>query len=116
MTCEYKYDGLRGQIHYYNGNIKIYSRNLENLTESYPDIVEQINKNMKENPEIGLNSFIIDCEIVAVNQKTKQIMPFQILATRARKATSLSEIEVHINLFAFDCLYYNEPVTHLKLS
>ena len=67
MTSEYKYDGLRGQVHYFDGSIKIFSRNLENLTESYPDIVDQIKKNIEKVEGIELTSFIIDCEIVAVN-------------------------------------------------
>lgn len=40
FTCEYKYDGFRGQIHYYNNgaDIRVYSRNLSDLTSQYPDI------------------------------------------------------------------------------
>jgi DNA ligase-1 len=34
FTCEYKYDGFRGQIHYQraNNSVEIYSRNLERMT------------------------------------------------------------------------------------
>ena len=45
FTCEYKYDGFRGQIHYYipegktEAKIEIYSRNLEYMTVAYPDVV-----------------------------------------------------------------------------
>ena len=46
LTCEYKYDGLRGQVHYFDGNIQIFSRNLENITEAYIDLVESIKTNM----------------------------------------------------------------------
>ncbi len=40
MTCEFKYDGLRGQVHFNKGDIQIFSRNLENITEAYCDLVE----------------------------------------------------------------------------
>lgn len=66
FTCEYKYDGLRGQIHYMNGNIVIYSRNLENLTEQYPDIALNIRQAIK--PET--KNFILDSEIVALDQRS----------------------------------------------
>lgn len=77
-------------------------------------MVENIRKNMA-GKEKELSSFIIDCEIVAINKTTKQLLPFQVLATRSRKATTINEIEVHVNLFAFDILYFNEPITHLSL-
>lgn len=53
---------------------------------------------------------------MAIHKKTKQLLPFQVLSTRARKATNLDDIEVNVNLFAFDILYYNEPITDLPLK
>ena len=91
LTCEYKYDGLRGQVHYFNQTIKIFSRNLEDITEAYSDLVEDI-RNKMAGKEAQLSSFIVDCEIVAVNKTTNQLLPFQILANRSRKATKVNEI------------------------
>ena len=79
------------------------------------DLVEEIRTRMA-GKEKELAHFIIDCEIVAVNKHTRQLLPFQVLATRSRKATSIHEIEVHVHLFAFDILYFNEPITHLSLA
>lgn len=63
FTCEFKYDGLRGQIHYFDGKCQIFSRNLQDMTETYPDIIDFVLKNTK-----GVKNFILDSEIVAIDK------------------------------------------------
>ncbi len=103
FTCEYKYDGLRGQIHYIDGKCQIFSRNLENMTETYPDIVEFVLSS--SNAEV--KNFIIDSEIVAINISTQRILPFQTLSTRSRKNVDKNNIEIQVCLYVFDILYLN---------
>jgi len=42
FTCEYKYDGFRGQMHYDRSKnlVNVFSRNLEDMTVTYPDAIE----------------------------------------------------------------------------
>ncbi|TID30497.1 hypothetical protein CANINC_000850 [Pichia inconspicua] len=106
FTCEYKYDGERAQLHLTeNGDIFIYSRNSENMTERYPDLVPVVDLLKKSNTDI--KSLILDCECVAWDLKTEKILPFQILSTRKRKDVQEKDIQVQVCLFAFDILYYN---------
>jgi DNA ligase-1 len=45
FTCEYKYDGERAQIHKLeDGSMRIYSRNSENMSTKYPDVMERLAK------------------------------------------------------------------------
>ncbi|KAL1929838.1 hypothetical protein VTP01DRAFT_992 [Rhizomucor pusillus] len=104
FTCEFKYDGERAQIHRLeDGTLAVYSRNSENMSGRYPDVVEKLNKWLKPTTK----SFIIDCEAVAWDREKKSILPFQILSTRKRKDVKEEDIKVQVAIYAFDCLYLN---------
>ncbi|GAB0091811.1 DNA ligase [Sergentomyia squamirostris] len=104
FTCEWKYDGERAQIHIDDsGNVSIFSRNQENNTTKYPDIIARIDSVKKDT----VKSCILDCEAVAWDVEKKQIMPFQVLSTRKRKDATESDIKIQVCVFMFDLLYFN---------
>ncbi|KAG0051537.1 hypothetical protein BGZ83_003578 [Gryganskiella cystojenkinii] len=104
FTCEYKYDGERAQIHKLDdGSMRIYSRNSENMSAKYPDVMERLVKFAKSNT----TSFVLDCEAVAWDREQKCILPFQVLSTRKRKDVKEEDIKVQVCIFAFDLLYLN---------
>ncbi|EXJ53968.1 DNA ligase 1 [Cladophialophora yegresii CBS 114405] len=125
FTCEYKYDGERAQIHYvapeatsefpaaentlskdpkaFKGLAAIFSRNSEDLSKKYPDILEKLNTWIKPSTK----SFVLDCETVAWDPQNKRVLPFQQLMTRKRKDVKTSDVTVKVCVFAFDMLFYN---------
>lgn len=104
FTCEFKYDGLRGQLHYKNGDVQLFSRNLENMTTVYPDILKLLKE--KIDPSKA-SSFIADSEIVAYDVANNRILPFQVLMSRKKKAVDLSSLKCQVCLFVFDMIYLN---------
>ena len=104
FACEYKYDGERAQIHLTDEKkIFIYSRNSENNTSKYPDIIERIHNAFQTH----VKSLILDGECVAYDIEQKKLLPFQTLSTRKRKDADIKEIKVQVCIFAFDLLYLN---------
>jgi len=107
--AEYKYDGERMQIHKKNSEVWIFSRRLENITWQYPDVVEMVRKN------IVADEAILECECVAVNPDTGDMLPFQELMHRKRKYDIHKMIEQYpVNLYFFDALYVNGEDLTLK--
>jgi DNA ligase-1 len=108
FTCEYKYDGQRAQVHCDPlGKVSIFSRHLELMTDKYPDLVSLV-------PQLrgdGVSSFILEGEVVAVNQDSGELLPFQTLTNRAKKNVEIGSIKINVCLFAFDLMYLNgEPL------
>lgn len=64
---EYKYDGMRTQIHIKNGKVKIFSRGSEETTSNFPDIVEHALQNF------NVESCILDGEAVPYNSETGEL-------------------------------------------
>ncbi|KAL1738955.1 ATP-dependent DNA ligase, partial [Schizophyllum fasciatum] len=114
FTCEYKYDGERAQVHLVEGGrIAVFSRNSEDMSRKYPDLMEQIPRCIKESTK----SFVLDAEAVAIDRTTGKLMPFQELSKRKRKDVKVEDIQVKVCLFAFDLLYLNgEPLLQKSLA
>ena len=127
FTCEYKYDGERAQIHYVaedspvqyasglsapgqkakKGLSAIFSRNSEDLSKKYPDILAKLDTWIKEDTK----SFVLDCETVAWDLMEKKVLPFQQLMTRKRKDVKVEDVTVKVCVFAFDLLFFNGEVS-----
>merc|ERR1711936_1268470 len=88
-----------------DGKIQIFSRNQEDNTTKYPDIIQRFSSCKLDN----VKSCVIDSEAVAWDREKKQIQPFQVLSTRKRKDATESEIKVQVAVFAFDILYVDGP-------
>ncbi|KAL4706161.1 hypothetical protein ACJJTC_013626 [Scirpophaga incertulas] len=121
FTCEWKYDGERGQIHVPaneegGANLAkaaIFSRNQEDNTSKFPDVLARLPKLLKE----SVTSCILDCEVVAYDPENKHILSFQILSTRKRKDAALDGGGVAVCVFIFDLLYLNgEPLVRKSLE
>jgi len=104
FACEYKYDGQRAQVHCdSNGKVTIFSRHLEVMTDKYPDLVSLVPKLRGE----GVESFILEGEVVAIDRESGELKTFQTLANRARKDVLIGSVKIDVCLFAFDLMYLN---------
>ncbi|HZX20711.1 MAG TPA: ATP-dependent DNA ligase [archaeon] len=97
---EAKYDGFRVQIHKNNENITIFSRQSENVSEMFPDLVEAVKKQVKA------KKAIFEGEALAFNEETQQYFPFQITIQRKRKYDIEKKAEEFpLRLFLFDLMF-----------
>lgn len=101
VIVEPKYDGFRAQVHLKDGEVVIFSRNLENTTAMFPDIVAAAKK-------IKVDSAIFDAEAIAYDSKSGKFLPFQETSQRKRKYGIEEAVKnLPLKLFVFDILYKN---------
>ena len=101
---EFKYDGFRMMINKdEKGNISIFTRRLDNVTKQFPDAVKYVKE------YISADTFIIDCEAVGFDGKTKKYKPFQDISQRIKRKYDIEKVqaELPIELNIFDVIYYN---------
>ena len=104
---EDKYDGMRAQVHCGDreqvGRVAIYSRNKEDVTESFPDLAEAF----ALVGEAGVGPLIFDGEILGWELKAGRALPFAVLGQRiGRKRVSNEWREqIPVVFMAFDLMY-----------
>ena len=122
-AVEDKYDGIRAQAHVADGEVKLFSRTRDEITESFPELEETL---AEMSGEAILDGEIVAWEYPADLAKTKQVVdepvsaaseekaaelgrarPFSVLQQRlGRKRVSARMLrEVPVALLVFDVLY-----------
>nr|WP_224449791.1 ATP-dependent DNA ligase [Haloprofundus salilacus] len=98
-AVETKYDGARVQIHREPNDVSVFSRNMEDVTDALPEIVEFVEASVDA-------PAILDGEVVAVDDDGDPL-PFQEVLRRFRRKHDVERMreEVTLRLHTFDCLH-----------
>lgn len=99
---EYKYDGARVQIHKQGTVVSIFSRRLTDVTDSLPEIVETVKKNIRT------DTAIVEGEVIALDS-TGYPIAFQHLMRRFKRTKALKDMQerIPLTLYLFDILFLN---------
>jgi len=96
-AVEAKYDGFRVAVHKNGEKIKIFSRQSEDITQMFPEIIEAAKI------QLTPKKCIVEGEALAFNELTQEYYPFQITIQRKRKyEVEKKSKEYPLNLFLFD--------------
>lgn len=109
-VAEEKFDGMRAQAHISGQQVELYSRDLNEITHSFPEIQHFFLKR-------DLPNLVLDGEICVY--KKNEILPFQLLQKRmGRKKPSQKIMEKYPVLFiSYDLLYHDDrPIFEHTLS
>src|SRR4029078_4134566 len=82
--------------------VRLYSRNLEEVSFMYPDIIEGVKK------EAHVQTIIFEGEAIGFDPLTGNFLPFQETVQRKRKHGIAEKAkQIPLKLFAFELLYMN---------
>ena len=104
-AIEWKYDGARVQIHKGGKRVRIFSRRLEDVTRSLPEIVRLAQ-------EVRADKAILDGEVVAIGKDSRPLA-FQEILKRFRRKYNVEKQakETPLHLFLFDLIYLDGQST-----
>src|ERR671921_1588171 len=111
LICEYKYDGIRVQMHKFGQEIRMFSRKLADITNAFPELADSAlaaaaTITTSSSPSSNID-FILDGEILAF--RNNKPLHFQELQKRLRKKTVTEQIiaEVPVIYTVYDIMYFN---------
>jgi DNA ligase 1 len=104
-SLEWKLDGARIQVHKSGGDVRVFSRNLRDVTAAVPEIVDAVGA-------LSAHEAIVDGEVIALRPNGTPL-PFQVTMQRFGRKLDVERLRAEIPLtpFFFDCLYADgEPL------
>ena len=98
-SFEYKLDGARLQIHKGGHDVRLFTRQLQDVTGRLPEIVEWVRR-------LPMREAILDGEAIAIREDGRP-HPFQVTMRRLGRVKDVAEMQASIPLssFMFDALY-----------
>jgi DNA ligase-1 len=98
-ALEFKFDGQRVQVHSSGGDVRIFSRSLNDLTAAVPEIVETVRA-------LPAHDLILDGEVLSITADGRP-QPFQVTARRFGRKLDLVRMreELPLSPFWFDLLF-----------
>ena len=105
-AIDYKYDGMRAQIHVQDGDVTVFTRRLEDVTEQFPEAVEAVEEN------IDAENCIIDTELVGYDPEDGSTIEFQKLSKRIKRKYEIQKLseEIPVEVRPFDLIYLDDPI------
>jgi len=95
VAVEWKLDGIRIQAHLSGGNVRLFTRTLDDITARLPEVVSVLAK-------LPVTAAVFDGELIALRQDGRPL-PFQ--DTASRTATQDTGPTVPLSVFLFDVLH-----------
>ena len=106
-AVERKLDGARIQVHVDDGEVRIFTRNLNDVTERLPEVVAAV-------AGLPVTSAVLDGEAIAIREDGRPY-PFQV--TMSRFGSEAADALVELSPFFFDVLHINgEDVVDLDTT
>ncbi len=109
-AIDYKYDGMRAQVHVKDGEVKVFTRRLEDVTKQFPDVAKAVKQNL------SAEEAIIDTEIVAYDPDDHSMIPFQQLSKRIKRKYDIQKLkkQIPVEVRPFDLIYLGESMIEEK--
>ena len=94
-AVEWKLDGIRIQAHIIDGDVRLFTRTLDDITARLPEVVAALGK-------LPVRAAVFDGELIALRPDGRPL-PFQ--DTAARAASDVPAEAVPLSVFLFDALH-----------
>ncbi|WUI01080.1 ATP-dependent DNA ligase [Spirillospora sp. NBC_00431] len=96
-AVEWKLDGIRAQIHVSEGEVRVFTRTLDEITSRLPEVVSAAR-------ELPVRDAVFDGELIALRPDGRP-HPFQVTAARTATRTARNTEPVPLAVFLFDVLH-----------